>query len=192
MLPSVNSRSDHVEDGRPAGVPDDAALEASEARIGQVYFRNLELFDIGGRDQDSSLFRLGNRLHVQSHDATIANQLLFREGDLYRVSTVAESARILRSRRYLREASIRPIAWQDGFVDLEVTTQDVWSFNPGVSFGRRGGKNSSGFELEDLNFLGLGTQLGLGYKSTADRDSRTFTFRDPQLGSSWWDLLTGY
>lgn len=192
MLPSVNSRSHELDSSRAAGIPDDKTLEASGARIGQVQFRNLELFDIGGRDQDSSLFRLGNRLHIETRDATIANQLLFREGDPYSASAVAESARILRSRRYLRDASIRPIAYQDGFVDLEVTTQDVWSFNPGFSFGRKGGKNSTGFELEELNFLGSGTQLGIGFKSDADRDSKTVTFRDRQLGSSWWGLSAEY
>ena len=62
VLPSVNTRTDRFEDKRSADIPDDAVLEASGARIGHVFFRNLELFDIGGRDQDSSLFRLGNRL----------------------------------------------------------------------------------------------------------------------------------
>jgi outer membrane protein assembly factor BamA len=192
ILPSVSSRSYQADDQRPAGLPDDATLEASGARIGQVMFRNLELFDVGGRDQDSVLFRLGNRLHIKTRDATIANQLLFREGDPYNASAIAESARILRSRRYLRDAFIRPVAYRDNFVDLEVTTQDVWSFNPGLSFGRSGGKNSTGFELEELNLFGLGSRLGIGFKSDADRDSTTIKFRDPQLGSSWWDLLTEY
>lgn len=192
ILPSVSSRSYQADDQRPAGIPDDATLEASGARIGQVIFRNLELFDVGGRDQDSVLFRLGNRLHIKTRDATIANQLLFREGDPYNASAIAESARILRSRRYLRDAFIRPVAYRDNFVDLEVTTQDVWSFNPGLSFGRSGGKNSTGFEVEELNLFGTGSRLGIGFKSDADRDSTTIKFRDPQLGSSWWDLLTEY
>ena len=192
ILPSVSSRSYQADDQRPAGIPDDATLEASGARIGQVIFRNLELFDVGGRDQDSVLFRLGNRLHIKTRDATIANQLLFREGDPYNASAIAESARILRSRRYLRDAFIRPVAYRDNFVDLEVTTQDVWSFNPGLSFGRSGGKNSTGFEVEELNLFGTGSRLGIGFKSDADRDSKAIKFRDPQLGSSWWDLLTEY
>src|SRR5690349_12635693 len=153
LLPSAKSRSTKIDVTRPPGVPDDAALEASGARIGQVRFEALELFDIGGRDQDSKLFRLGNKLHIRTRDATIADQLLFKEGDLYDASAVAESARILRSTRYLRDASIRPIAYHDGLVDLEVTTQDVWTFNPGFSFGRHGGKNTGGVEFEELNFL---------------------------------------
>ena len=192
ILPSVSSRSYQADDQRPAGIPDDATLEAGGARIGQVIFRNLDLFDVGGHDQDSVLFRLGNRLHIKTRDATIADQLLFREGDRYNASAIAESARILRSRRYLRDAYIRPVAYRDNFVDLEVTTQDVWSFNPGLSFGRSGGKNSTGFELEELNLFGMGSRLGIGFKSDADRDSKTLKFHDPQLGSSWWDLLAEY
>jgi hypothetical protein len=192
ILPSVGARSVAPESTRPAGVPDDATLEAEGARIGHVAFRTLDLFDIDGRDEDARLFRLGNKLHVRTQDETVSDQLLFREGDLYRASAVAESARILRSRRYLRDATIHPVSYEDGFVELEVTTQDVWSFNPGFSFGRRGGKNSTGFEVEELNLFGTGTQLGAGFKSDADRDSKSLTFRDRQLGSSWWDLFTEY
>jgi outer membrane protein assembly factor BamA len=192
ILPSLKSRATRLDDSRPASVPDDATLERSGARVGEIKFRPLQLFDIGGRDQDSTLFRLGNRLHVRTRDATIADQLLFKEGDLYSASAVTESARILRSTRYLRDAIIRPVAWHDGRVDLEVTTQDVWTFNPGLSFGRRGGKNTAGFELEELNFLGLGTQLGIGFKSGIDRDSKSIFYHDRQLGSSWWDLSADY
>ena len=192
VLPSLKSRATRLEDSRPAGIPDDATLERSGARIGEIRFKALQLFDIGGRDQDSKLFRLGNRLHIRTRDATIADQLLFKAGDLYSASAVTESARILRSTRYLRDAIIRPVAWHDGVVDLEVTTQDVWTFNPGLSFGRRGGKNTGGFELEELNFLGLGTQLGIGFKSGIDRDSKSIFYRDRQLGSSWWDLSANY
>lgn len=192
VLPSVSSRSAPLETPRPAGIPDDATLEADGARIGELQFNALRLFDVGGRDQDSALFRLANRLHVRTRDQTIADQLLFGKGDPYDASAVAESARILRSTRYLRDASIRPMAYHDGRVDLEVTTQDVWTFNPGLSFGRRGGENSAGFELEELNFLGMGAQLGLGYKSDPDRQSTALFYRDPQLGSSWWDLSTRY
>jgi outer membrane protein assembly factor BamA len=192
VLPSVKSRSTRLDTSRPADVPDDAALEASGARIGAIYFRPLQLFDIGGLDQDTSLFRLANRLHIRTRDQTIADQLLFHAGESYNPSAIAESARILRSTRYLRDASIRPVAYHDGLVDIEVTTQDVWTLNPGLSFGRHGGKNTAGFELEELNFLGLGTQLGLGFKSGVDRDSKSVFYRDRQLGSSWWDLSATY
>jgi hypothetical protein len=158
------------------------------ARIGEVRIHARELFDTAAQDEVHSLARLANRLHVATRTATIENQLLFRPGDPYQRGLLEESARILRDTRYLRDASIRPVAFHDGVVDVEVTTQDVWTFSPSVSFGRSGGANSSGFEIEDLNLLGTGTQLGAGYKSDVDRDSRFIHYRDRQLGSSWWDL----
>src|SRR4030095_2263638 len=170
LLPSVKARSTRLDNSRPPEVPDDAALEASGARIGEIQFKALQLFDIGGLDQDTAVFRLANRLHIRTRDDTIADQLLFHQGEVYDPSTIAESARILRSTRYLRDASIRPVAYHDGVVDLEVTTQDVWTLTPGLSFGRHGGKNTAGFELEELNFLGLGTQLGVGFQYRGERD----------------------
>jgi outer membrane protein assembly factor BamA len=84
--------------------------------------------------------------------------------------------------------TIVPVALRDGVVDIEVITEDVWTFNPGVSFGRKGGSSTSGFELEELNLLGLGIQISLGVKSGVDRDSKLVVFRDRQLGRSWWGL----
>ena len=124
--------------------------------------RGATVFDVERDDANTTLSRLANRLHVPTRESTIENQLLFQAGDVYRASQLAESARILRDTRYLRDALIRPIAYHDGVVDVEVTTQEVWTFSPGVSFGRKGGKNTGGIEVEDLNFLGLGTQLGIG------------------------------
>jgi outer membrane protein assembly factor BamA len=192
VLPSVKSRATSLERPRPEGIPSDAELEAQGARIGEIRFDRRDLFDTGRTDENTSLFRLANRLHIETREATIADQMLFKRGDLYNAKLLQESARILRDTRYLRDAAIGPVAYHDGVVDVEVTTQDVWTFNPGLSFGRKGGKNTSGFELEELNFLGLGTQLGVGFKSGLDRDSTTVFYRDRQLGSSWWDLSAQY
>jgi hypothetical protein len=192
VLPSLKARAPKLEERRVAGLPSDAELERAGARIGEIRFDARNLFDAAAADQDTSLSRLANRLHIRTRDATIEGQLLFKSGDLYQPGLLEESARILRDTRYLRDALIRPVAYHDGVVDIEVTTQDVWTFNPGVSFGRSGGANSSGFEIEELNFLGSGTQVGVGFKSQVDRDSKFVHYRDRQLGSSWWDLDTAY
>jgi outer membrane protein assembly factor BamA len=192
VLPSLKSRAPHVEAPRAENLPSDAELERQGARIGVIRFDARRLFDVEASDQDTSLAHLANRLHVTTRESTIADQLLFKSGDLYRSGLLEESARILRDTRYLRDAAIRPVAFHDGVVDVVVTTQDVWTFNPGISFGRSGGANSSGIELEELNFLGTGTRLGIGFKSGVDRDARFVHYRDRQLGSSWWDLDATY
>jgi outer membrane protein assembly factor BamA len=191
LLPAVDARTPHAAEQRVAGLPPDTELEKMGARIGAIRLDARQLFD-ERTDEDTSLSRLANRLHIQTRAATIEDQLLFKTGDAYRANLLQESARILRDTRYLRDALIRPVAFHDGVVDVEVTTQDVWTFNPGFSVGRKGGKNTGGIELEDLNFLGLGTQLGVGLTSGVDRDSKTIYYRDRQLGSSWWDLAARY
>ncbi len=192
VLPSVKARAPKLEAQRATGLPSDAELQQQGARIGEIRFDARQLFDAEAADEDTSLSRLANRLHITTRESTIEDQLLFKSGDLYQPGLLDESARILRDTRYLRDALIRPVAFHDGVVDIEVTTQDVWTFNPGISFGRKGGKNTSGIELEELNFLGTGTQLGVGFKSGIDRDSKFVHYRDRQLGSSWWEIDTTY
>jgi hemolysin activation/secretion protein len=75
---------------------------------------------------------------------------------------------------------------------VAVVTQDVWTLNPGVSFGRSGGENSGGIEIEELNLLGRGTALSLGLTSNVDRDSTTFHYADSQIGRSWWSTSVQY
>lgn len=192
LFSSVKSRAPETETPRDAGLPPDAQLQSAGARIGEVRIVSRNLFDASAHDDSTAFSRLANRLHIATRPATIDDQLLFRTGDLYQPGLLAESARILRDTRYLRDASIRPVAFHDGVVDVEVTTQDVWTFTPSVSFGRSGGANSSGFEVEDLNLFGTGTQLGVGFKSDVDRDSKFIHYHDRQLGSSWWDLSASF
>src|SRR4029079_1455477 len=168
VLPSVDARTPPPEPPRPPGLPSDAELEKSGARIGEIRLNARQLFDTEHEDEDTSMARVANRLHISTRESTIEDQLLCKSGDLYRATLLQESARILRDTRYLRDAQVRPVAYHDGVVDIEVTTQDVWTLNPGITFGRKGGANTGGFELEELNFLGTGTLLGVGFVSGVD------------------------
>ncbi len=192
LLPGLDSRAPRISTERPAGVPDDAALLAAGARIGAIRVIPREIFDTSLPEENTSLFRLANQLHVRSRDATIETQLLFRSGEPYDPRLLAETERVLRLSRYLLDAQIRPVAWHDGVVDVEVVTTDVWTLNPGLSYGRKGGANTSGFALEELNLLGLGSQVSIDHSSGIDRDTTTFLYRDRQLGDSWWRLALDY
>ena len=124
--------------------------------------------------------------------STIENQLLFQAA-----SHIAPACSRSRRASCATHATCAmrwcaAVAFHDGVVDVEVTTQEVWTFSPGVSFGRKGGNNTAGFEVEELNFLGTGTQLGTASSPDVDRDSKYLKYRDRQLGSSWWALSTPY
>lgn len=191
-LPSIKSRATQELILRPADLPSDEQLEREGATIGQVIIDPRQIFDTTDPADDRKLFRLANRLHLETRQKTIASQLLFRAGERYQGRLLEESERILRQSHYLRDAWIRPIAYNNGVVDIEVITRDVWTLNPGFSVGRKGGKNTSGFEIEDKNFLGRGEQLSLGRKSGVDRSSTIFGFSDKQLWGSWWGMDARY
>ena len=177
---------------RPAGIPPDDRLEASGARIGKVLINRKNVFDTTLVEEDRPIFRFANWLHIETRESTIQDKLLFRPGDRYDPRLLLESERLLRAAQFLHDAHILPVAYDNGLVDIEVSTQDVWTFQPNVSFGRKGGKNSSGFSLEETNLLGTGKELGIASKSSTERDSKSLMYRDRQVGGSWWSLTTKY
>jgi outer membrane protein assembly factor BamA len=173
-------------------IPSARELEAQGAVIGAIYIDAQNIFDLNDARENTGLYRFGNALHVTTREHVIRHQLLFRTGDRFMQHTLDESERILRSARYLYDASVRPVAWHDGKVDVLVTTHDVWTLNPGISFGRHGGTNTYGFELEELNILGTGTSIAASHKSGIDRSSDTLEFRDQHLFDTWASLALTY
>ena len=192
VLPSFGARTTPAGVERPPGLPDDATLQATAALIGEVRITPREIFDTARPEENTALFRLANLLHIGTRPETISSQLLFRSGDPYDPRRLRETERLLRDTRYLNDAWIRPVAVRGDTVDVEVITKDVWTLNPGISFGRKGGENTSGIEIEELNLLGRGSQLSLGRRSGVDRTSTTLIYRDRQLGQTWWALDAQY
>jgi outer membrane protein assembly factor BamA len=173
-----------------AAMPGDAQLEAAGARIGQIRIELGDIFDPAVAGEDGFLYRAANRLHIDTREATIRAQLLFEEGDPYSRRLLDETERNLRQLRFLTEPRVRPVAYHDGVVDVAVQARDVWTLNPGVSVGRAGGTNSVGFGVEDLNLLGTGKQIALGYSSDVDRSTLLLQWRDPNVfGSRWTDEI---
>ena len=97
--------------------------------------------------------------------------------------------RIVRSNRFIYDARVEPIAYENGVVDVKVTTQDVWSLTPDVSFSRSGGENRTALGIEETNLLGRGQLLRLKWIDSVDRTSTQFDFEDTNLGSSWVSMF---
>ena len=188
LLPSVRSRLPERAVVRPPGVPDDVALETSGAVIGEVRLVRVNVFDPTIPDENIPLFRFINRIHIVSRESTIATQLLFRPGDRYEASAMRETERRLRSNGYLADALIRPVAYADGKVDVEVVTQDTWTLKPQLGFGRKGGSNTTSVGLEEQNFLGFGSRLAFTYEQNVDRETRTLEYKDANLTADHWQL----
>ena len=173
----------------PAQVlPPFSALEARGARIGHIRVVTRDIFDTADPKEDKLLFHWANSLHIETRPGVIERALLFKTGDPVSVRVIDETERLLRSVRYLYDVHIRPVAVNDGVVDIEVETHDTWSLDLGVSAGRSGGSSSSGLQLREYNLLGTGVSLSLGRSRNVDRSSTEFEFSNERMFGTWTAL----
>ncbi|HTE41452.1 MAG TPA: hypothetical protein VK629_11515 [Steroidobacteraceae bacterium] len=175
-----------------SAVPDSAALEAQHATLGEIRVVNGDVFATETPEENHWFYRLANRLHIETRPNVIRQQLLFKSGEPYSDRLLRESERILRGNRYLFDADIVPVAFHDGVVDVEVRTRDVWTFKPGINFGRTGGSNTSGFELQESNLLGFGKEVTVARRETVDRTSNEYRYFDPHVLGSWTRFAGSY
>ena len=173
----------------PAPVPTEEDLEAAGAVIGDVVLERRNIFDLSNPKENKWLYRWANRLHVVTRERVIRNQVLFEPGDAFSGRLLEETERIVRANRFIFDARVEPIRYEDGVVDVKVMTQDVWSLTPDVSFSRSGGENRTALGIEETNLLGRGQLFRLKWIDNVDRTSTQFDFEDTNLGSSWVSMF---
>ena len=166
-------------------IPSFGTLEAAGAVIGEVRINTQNIFDLDDPKENNALFRLANRLHIQTRPSVIRRSLLFRSGERVSQRVIEESERVLRANSYLYDVSIRPLAYRDGIVDIEVHTRDTWSLQPGVSFSRGGGSNSGGVTVREKNLFGTGATVGISHSSTVDRSGSELEIAHKQVFGGW-------
>ena len=189
---SANTAAPAAHRSAPPALPSDADLERRGARIGRIIIRNRNIFDLHNPKDDHALFRLADRLHRRTRRSLIRKQLLFHSGERFSAHLIDESARLLRADPYFYDASIRPIRYHDGKVDVLVSTRDVWTLNPGIDFSRSGGKSTTGVQLEDLNVLGTGTELALKHLHSVDRTESDISASNAHLFDGWTTVSATY
>ena len=171
-------------DDEPA-IPSATELEAQGAIIGKIIFDKKNVFDTTQPGENKSIFRLANRLHIITRDSVIEQQLLFRSGDKYSKRLLEESERLLRRNSYLFDVRITPVRYENGIVDINVWTRDLWTLMPGFSVSRSGGENRSRVSITERNLIGSGITLKLSYTDDVDRNSTSFEYLDRNVGSTW-------
>ena len=154
------------------------------AVVGEIILDKNDVFDLDDERENNALYRLINKLHIITKDSVIQSQLLLEPGDDYSKRLADESARLLRQRRYLFDAKVEPVKVENGVVDLKVTTRDVWTLRPGITFSRSGGESNSGIDLEELNLLGYGQKVRIARDENVDRTTKSFEIQDPHILNS--------
>ncbi|HEU5181107.1 MAG TPA: hypothetical protein VFW45_09955 [Candidatus Polarisedimenticolia bacterium] len=173
-------------------LPDGKQLEIDSAHIGKILVNSKDIFDTSDPKESYWPYRLANKLHIVTREDVVRRELLFREVDLYRQDLIDESERNLRSLGVIYHVKIRPVAYHDGIVDLEVGTQDTWTLRPSVRFSRAGGDNTWGFSFSEQNLVGRLKLLMISRKSDVDRTTTALQYFDPRLLGSRYAMRAIY
>lgn len=161
--------------------PDRLAAAIAGATVGRIEIRAGDLFDPSLPNQRRLVHGAANALHVATRRSTVLAALPFAPGDVLKDGALAEAERVLRDKRYLRAATVRPVRRCGDVVDLEVRTVDNWTLTPSVSFSSAGGVARYALEVQDLNVLGLGKELTFRRSESGAERETLFAYGDDNV-----------
>ena len=97
------------------------------------------IFDETNPKEDNWIFKLVNRLHINTKKQVIEKDLTFKTGDAVDVHLLEESERRLRGQRYFSDANITtvnmPNKAQDGISQkVQVDVHEVWTLVPKLTY----------------------------------------------------------
>ena len=113
------------------------------------------------RNLQSAMAKTANRLHINSKEATIRNNLFVREGKPLNPYRLADNERLLRNLDFMMDARIfvKPIHNNPDSVDLLVVTRDVFSLGGSLSVSL---PTKYQLSLQEINLAGTGQHVRFG------------------------------
>lgn len=149
--------------------------------IASVDTVTLPVFNPEDPREDHWLYRLANRLHINTRASTLKRQLAVVVGQPLNPDTVRESERLLRGNKYLIDAMILPHQVCGNEIHLLVIARDVWTLSPSANASRSGGDNKSSVGLSESNLLGKGQTISIGHYNNSDRNGNRFAYLHPNI-----------
>lgn len=183
----------HHADGAPPGQVIVPAATCPHGSIASITIANHSIFDADNPDHPGALrlvYRVANAIHPRTRASVIRRDLLFRQGDCYDPTLVAESERLLRDNQFLASARIIHHEREDGDHDLVVETRDEWSARLDIRASLNDGLQFNGASLRESNFLGTGQTIELFYLDYDANRDYGMGFHTHQLAGSRWHLGT--
>lgn len=177
----------------PPNLAEAAATLCPQGTIASITIANHSIFDTSDPDHPGALrfaYRIANALHPRTRASVIRRDLIFRQGDCYDPTLIAESERLLRDNQFLAAARILHHQRQDGNYDVVVETRDEWSARLDIRASLSDGLEFNGASLRESNFLGTGQTVELFYLDYAANRDYGAGFHTHQLGGSRWHLGT--
>lgn len=130
---------------------------------------NIETYDPFGysitdtsRVPTKKIEKIGNAMHLKTKQFTVRSLLLFKRNQALDSIKMKESERLLRTQRYIRRVSVKPVAVSDtsDSVDIQIKVLDSWSWYPSGSLSTSSGR----LNLTNRNFAGLGHYFNNQYR----------------------------
>ncbi|WP_346316052.1 hypothetical protein [Chitinophaga sp. YIM B06452] len=201
---SVLSRISRHNDPPPS--TDDSSMTRSEQgflpysgkAIRRIHYRKVATF--GPRNINDTTFstsmrliHIANRLHFDSQEWVIRQNLFFREKDTINAYELADNERYLRNRPFIQDARIHAIqtVWPDS-VDILVVTKDVFEY--GVDL-RKLTPTSVAAKVSNNNLFGAGQGAQVGFRWDKDYSRPWGTeaqYTKYNLLGSFMDVTIGY
>jgi len=150
-------------------------------RVDSIIIQVHNAFD-GSRvnwDFEESLFKLGNRLHINTSDKTIKKHLLFAEGDQVTREILIESEMNLRRKNFLADAMIEVEEKPEQGIIIHVTVFDQWSTAPGTGLKRVGNQVTYWAGLSEKNLLGTGQTISVSFHKELRTKGAKFNYLNP-------------
>ncbi len=137
----------------------DQYLASAGKIIRKIEIKNLRIFGpplIESVNYDSCLTKDENKLHINTSDKVIYNNLLFREGDTVNPAIFAENGKLLRELPYIQNATIQVYDVSKDSVDILVVIKDVfeWAIYPVIISAKKWR-----LRVKNVNVLGLGHEF---------------------------------
>lgn len=159
--------------------------------IASIETVTLPVFNENDPKENLWVFRLANRLHIDTRPDTIERQLIIARGDQLDQKKIRENERLLRRNDYLIDAMIVPRLICGDDIHLLVVVRDVWTLSPSASASRTGGENRSDVGLSESNLLGLGHEVSIGYYDNSERSGKTFDYLHPNIVGTHTEMFIG-
>jgi hypothetical protein len=142
----------------------------------------------------NTITRIGNKLHSNSKEWLIRDNLFIHENKPVNPYKIADNERYLRDLDFIQDAKIFivPMDNNDDSVDVIVTTRDV--FSVGGSFNPRSATKTM-FKLYDVNLFGMGQRVqfnGLVENGRSPIFGYEFLYKKNSIGRSFITATGGY
>ncbi|MCI5065168.1 BamA/TamA family outer membrane protein [bacterium] len=160
--------------------------ESPEKVFGAVEVKIRRIFD----PPRNAIYRMANRLKISTREKMILQEVQFQEGEPYSNFLLSETARVLRTLRYLRDIRVIPIDRGD-VVDVVIEVQDTWTIIPQMSFASGDGRTRKSVGISEGNFLGTGNRAELLYREDEGADTLQAVFDSRRLLGTKYQGVVG-